>query len=105
VLHTCCEHKDEVRSVRWIKDCGGRSKPLLVSASSDATAVIWGISQEMGLTVLATLQGHSGPITIADGFQHRSEENTTGILIATSSVDMNVKIWKNFNSSYGTHKF
>ncbi|KAF4519997.1 hypothetical protein B566_EDAN007145, partial [Ephemera danica] len=100
VLHTCCAHKDEVRCVRWIKECGDSSQPLLLSASSDTTAIVWSISKDMGLIVQASLQGHAGAVTAADGLQQKSENGAINTFVVTTSVDMTVKVWKNNSESF-----
>jgi WD40 repeat protein len=65
-----------------------------LTTSSDATAIVWDITEDKGLNVQCVLTGHAGPITAATGLQYQTNDNKSEIIIATTSVDFNIKIWK-----------
>lgn len=48
----------------------------------------------------SVLSGHAGPVTVADGLQFQTDEGKSEIIIATTSVDLNVKIWKPVSTDF-----
>lgn len=56
---------------------------------------MWNVADNKGLCQQAVLKGHAGAVTTADGLQLQTDSGQTEIIIVTSSVDFNVKIWKN----------
>jgi WD40 repeat protein len=97
VLHTAGGHKGEVRSIR----CVSGDDRLLVSTSSDHTAIVWQINAEEGPRVKCILSGHSAPVAVACALKRREGD----LLVATTSNDQDVRIWTVNTESYGSDFF
>jgi WD40 repeat protein len=95
VLHTAGGHKDEVRSIR----CVSGDERLLISTSSDHTAIVWQINEEVGPQVKCILSGHSAAVSVACALKRRGGD----ILVATTSNDQDVRIWTVNPESYGSY--
>lgn len=95
VLHTAGGHKGEVRSIR----CVSGDDRLLVSTSSDHTAIVWQISAEVGPQVKCVLSGHSAPVSVACALKRREGD----LLVATTSNDQDVRIWTVNTESCGIY--
>jgi len=92
VIKTVTAHSKEVRSVRFVTG----DRDLLISTSSDNSAIIWATEGHERLEVKCSLEGHTAAVTVASGLKMGSK-----LLVATTSNDLTVKIWSINTDSFG----
>ncbi|XP_070565909.1 elongator complex protein 2-like [Ptychodera flava] len=92
-------HKDKVNCVKWIQcpvlENGDETE--LVSGSTDNTVIVWR-GKEVEYKPVAALTGHSSAVTALDAIYLPNDEDKLSeipaCLLATTSVDSTVKIWR-----------
>jgi WD40 repeat protein len=82
-IRTLVSHTGRVNAVRW------GSNDLFVSASADATAIVWTRTKADEFAAAAVLSGHEDAVTVVD-----VSICDDSWLVASSSVDGSVRLWR-----------
>ncbi|KAK6619878.1 hypothetical protein RUM44_006278 [Polyplax serrata] len=97
ITHTLHGHQDRVNSVRWFRNNFYTPENKVVSSSADGTAIVWLWCEKTETFVQdVVLKGHTNVLSVADGFSRTSNKPIFNehSLVATSSIDSTVRIWK-----------
>ncbi|MFE1747417.1 caspase family protein [Coleofasciculus sp. H7-2] len=83
LIKTLSGHQSTITAVAWSPDSkGGKTSPLLASASADKTIKLWRDG-----TLIQTLTGHTDGVTSISFSQD-------GQLLASGSADQKIKLWR-----------
>lgn len=85
-------HKNKVNSVKWIAS----NDNLIISSSSDKTAIIWRLIDCKSYEIKYKLIGHKESLIISDSIELSENE----LISITSSIDRTVRVWINETQTY-----